>query len=62
MGDWCVGDDVNTTIKVNEKKGVSNHINREEIEDFNEFIQSMKLMDFPWLGNKFTLFNLEENV
>lgn len=56
-GEWCIGGDFNEVGRQSERKSVSNQINREEMNEFNEFIQSMELVDEPLLGKKFTWFN-----
>jgi len=52
---WCVMGDFNAVRNINERKGVGNgHVNRNEIEKFNRFIDTCMLMDIPAVGRRFT--------
>lgn len=61
-GYWCTGGDFNAVKKDSERKVVSNQINMVDMEEFDEFIQSMELMHISLLGNELAWFNLYGSV
>lgn len=55
-GLWCVAGDFNVVLKGNERKGVSVHDYRVEIEEFQAIVRDMELFDLPLLGRRYRWF------
>ncbi|XP_058749275.1 uncharacterized protein LOC131622266 [Vicia villosa] len=56
VGQWIIGGDFNA-IKLGEERKGKSQSNRGEMEEFVKFIELMKLVDLPLVGNKFTWIN-----
>ncbi|XP_058733128.1 uncharacterized protein LOC131604722 [Vicia villosa] len=55
-GSWCIGGDFNSISSLDERIGVTNGGHSRESRFFNEFIETMDLVDLPNIGGKFTWF------
>jgi exonuclease III len=53
-----VVEDFNAVREESERRGVSEHIRREEMEDFDDFISETKLIDLPLHGRRFTWYRV----
>ncbi|XP_057425694.1 uncharacterized protein LOC130719065 [Lotus japonicus] len=53
---WCVGGDFNSVREEDERRGVAMGVSsqRREMFEFNNFIESMEMLDLPLAGRKFT--------
>lgn len=52
---WCILGDFNSIRKVDERKGINcGRSNKKEMQAFNNFIDSMELVDIPSIGRKYT--------
>ncbi|XP_058755280.1 uncharacterized protein LOC131628456 [Vicia villosa] len=60
-GWWCVGGDFNSIRDGSERHGRSSGCRMNEITEFNEFIDSLELVDIPSIGKRFTWSNKEGN-
>jgi hypothetical protein len=58
-GEWCLGGDFNSIMKVGERRGSSSAGNQSERLEFTHFSEVMELVDIPVMGKKFTWFNLD---
>jgi len=53
---WCVFGDFNAVRKINERRGLNpiGNTKLREMQGFNNFIESMELVDVPLIGRKYT--------
>ena len=60
-GLWCVLGDFNAVRRRRERRGVGNMSSNSsancEIREFNEFVESLELLDIPMLNRKFTWYS-----
>lgn len=50
-GEWIIGEDFNCVRPVEERKGKGRVQNSKDMEEFNNFIDSMNLVDVPTIDN-----------
>lgn len=56
-GEWCLGGDFNSILKVGERRGRGGAVNSKERIEFSQFCEAMDIIDIPVMGKKFTWFN-----
>ncbi|MCI15886.1 cysteine-rich receptor-like protein kinase [Trifolium medium] len=61
-GEWCLGGDFNSIMKVGERRGSSGTWGHTERAEFAHFIDILEVVDIPVTGNKFTWFNSDGSV
>jgi hypothetical protein len=57
---WCIVGDFNAVRDANERRGVGSHIQHgrmQEMVEFDDFVESLELIDMPLIGRSFTWFH-----
>ncbi|KAK2445049.1 hypothetical protein QL285_016023 [Trifolium repens] len=58
-GEWCLGGDFNSIMKIRERRGSSGSGCQSERFEFCHFSEVMETVDIPVMGKKFTWYNSE---